>query len=109
MENPTVQFAYFLHLGELCQSQRKNDTIEIRENKLNNGARIESMLYGDLTPIVTSVAQRNMKPDETIGLNDLHQSEPNCSLLNDFNQYQPKEEDRWDKFIECLLFFCCVA
>lgn len=20
-----------------------------------------------------------------------------------------KEEDRWDKFIECLLFFCCVG
>lgn len=70
---------------------------------------IGSALYGDLTPIVTTVAPAKMKPDETIGLNDLHHNEPNCSLLSDYNQYQQKEDDRWDTFIECLLFFCCVA
>lgn len=65
-------------------------------------------LYGDLTPIVTTIAPSKMNPSETIGLNDLHPS--NYSLLNEVNnQYQPKEEDRWDRFIECLLFFCCVA
>ncbi|XP_055306773.1 uncharacterized protein LOC129571040 [Sitodiplosis mosellana] len=68
-----------------------------------------SALYGDLTRIVTTIAPTKMKPDETIGLNDLHQSGPNCTLLSESNQYQTKEEDRWDKFIECLLFFCCVA
>lgn len=80
----------------------------LTETRLQN-IRIGSSLYGDLTPIVTTVAPTKMKPDETIGLNDLHQTEPNCSLLNEFNQYPPKEEDKWDKFIECLLFFCCVA
>lgn len=64
-------------------------------------------LYGDLTPIVTANGITKMDPSETIGLNDLHPS--NYSLLNESNQYQPKEEDKWDRFIECLLFFCCVA
>lgn len=68
-----------------------------------------SALYGDLTRIVTTNAPTKMKPDETIGLNDLNQNGPNCTLLSESNQYQTKEEDRWDKFIECLLFFCCVA
>lgn len=81
----------------------------LEDARFSNAIRIESMLYGDLTPIVTTVTPAKMNPDETVGLNDLHQNEPDCSLLSDFNQYQPKEEDRWDKFIECLLFFCCVA
>lgn len=78
------------------------------DNRLHN-IRIGSSLYGDLTPIVTTVAPTKMKPDETIGLNDLHQTEPNCSLLDGYNQYSQKDDDKWDKFIECLLFFCCVA
>lgn len=73
----------------------------IRNSKYDNEIR----LYGDLTPIVTKSSKLN--PNETIGLNDLHPS--NYSLLSESNQYQPKEEDRWDRFIECLLFFCCVA
>lgn len=24
-------------------------------------------------------------------------------------RHDDDEEDRWDKFIECMLFFCCVA
>lgn len=64
-------------------------------------------LYGDLTPIVTTIVPNKLNPEETIGLNDLHPS--NYSLISESNQYQPKEEDRWDRFIECLLFFCCVA
>lgn len=75
----------------------------IRNSKYANDIR----LYGDLTPIVTTIVPTKMNPDETIGLNDLHPS--SYSLLSDSNQYQPKEEDRWDRFIECLLFFCCVA
>lgn len=66
----------------------------------------ESSLYGDLTPIVTTTAPAK-RPDETIGLNELHPTELNSSLLPE--QQQPKDDDRWDKFIECLLFFCCVA
>lgn len=71
--------------------------------------RMGSSLYGDLTPIVTTIAPAKMRPDETIGLNELHANTSSYSLLSDSNQYQPKEEDRWDRFIECLLFFCCVA
>lgn len=71
--------------------------------------RTSSALYGDLIGIVTTIAPTKMNPDETVGLNELHQSEPNCTLLSETNQYQTKDEDRWDKLIECLLFFCCVA
>lgn len=66
--------------------------------------------YGDLTPIV--IAPSKMKSDETIGLNELHQSEPDSSLLvNDHsnNDKNKQEDSRWDTFIECLLFVCCVA
>lgn len=63
------------------------------------------VLYGDLTRIVTTIAPKQ-KSTETIGLNDLL-GEPNCTLLDEQNQ--TKDEDKWDKIIECLLFFCCVA
>lgn len=89
----------------LDDSNREKGTSNdvIRNSKYANDIR----LYGDLTPIVTTIVPTKMNPDETIGLNDLHPS--SYSLLSESNQYQPKEEDRWDRFIECLLFFCCVA
>lgn len=102
---------YIFQLGEITIDNRlhihKND---VKRAKTNNYATVvRSNFYGDLTPIVTTVAPTK-RPDETIGLNDLHPNEPNRSLLNDsLQQHQSKEEDRWDKFIECLLFFCCVA
>lgn len=101
-------------LGEKSIENR----IKSRENetraKFIHDIRNGSKLYGDLTPIVTTIAPAKMKPDETIGLNELHQNHQNASsnysLLSDSNrEYQAKEEDRWDRFIECLLFFCCVA
>lgn len=71
------------------------------------GSEIQTLCTGsEIARIVTTIAPTKMKPEETIGLNDLHQSGPNCTLLSETNQY---EEDSWDKFIECLLFFCCVA
>lgn len=84
----------------------------MKRAKTNNYATVvHTKLYGDLTPIVTTVAPCK-RPDETIGLNDLHPNDANKSQHNDSyhqQQHQMKDEDRWDKFIECLLFFCCVA
>lgn len=92
---------FFFYLDETRSDTRESYRLE------NPNIHIIRSLYGDLTPIVHQ-APTKMKPDETIGLNDLHQNEPFCSLLNESHQYQSKEEDRWDKFVECLLFFCCV-
>lgn len=89
-------------LGDTNRDKRYSSEV-IRNSKYPNEIR----LYGDLTPIVTAIVPNKMNPDETIGLNDLHPS--SYSLLSESNQYQPKEEDRWDRFMECLLFFCCVA
>ncbi|XP_031627314.1 uncharacterized protein LOC116343419 [Contarinia nasturtii] len=92
-----------------CSLATKRKSVDLMTvNRIQNMSMTAS-LYGDLTPIV--IAPTKMKPDETIGLNELHhhQSEPNEQLLDNFNPYQQKDEDRWEKFIECLLFFCCVG
>lgn len=82
---------------------------DVKRAKPNNYATVvHTKLYGDLTPIVTTVAPCK-RPDETIGLNDLHPNEPKPNDSYQPQQHQSKDEDRWDKFIECLLFFCCVA
>lgn len=101
-------------IGEVTIDNRLHiHKADVKRAKTNNYATVvhTTKLYGDLTPIVTTVAPCK-RPDETIGLNDLHPNEPNKSLLNDSyqaQQHHSKDEDRWDKFIECLLFFCCVA
>lgn len=99
-----------LFLGaKLIENRRQSRDDVVLRATLIHDIRMGSSYYGDLTPIVTTIAPAKMRPDETIGLNELHENTSNYSLLSDSNQYQAKEEDRWDRFIECLLFFCCVA
>lgn len=109
--NHTIKYnCAILLLGEKpIENRRKSrDDVDLRATLIHD-IRMGSSYYGDLTPIVTTTAPAKMRPDETIGLNELHENTSNYSLLSDSNQYQAKEEDRWDRFIECLLFFCCVA
>lgn len=106
-----VFFSLDFFKGEIVIDNRlhihKND---VKRTKTYHTSTFENSLYGDLTPIVTTVAPTK-RPDETIGLNELHQTDPDRSLLNNDMNYnqQSKDEDRWEKLIECLLFFCCVA
>lgn len=100
-----------LLIGELATDKRLHVREEdVKRAKTTHPLYAESKLYGDLTPIVTTIAPTK-RPDETIGLNELHPTDPNSSLLSEQQhlQQQQRDEDRWDKFIECLLFFCCVA
>lgn len=105
------KYDFFVFSGEIVIDNRlhvhKND---VKRAKTYHTSTFGTSLYGDLTPIVTTVAPAK-RPDETIGLNDLHQNDPDRLLLNHDSHHsqQSKDEDRWEKFIECLLFFCCVA
>lgn len=61
--------------------------------------------YTDLTRVTTTAPTSKFNTDEHQQINELNR-EQNRSLLSE----EPhKEADRWDKFLDCLLFFCCVG
>lgn len=66
--------------------------------------QIGAKLNEDLTRIATQPQRRPPIPAADSVIHETH--EVSSALLDDQHQ---KEEDRWDKFLECFLFFCCVG
>lgn len=79
----------------------------LKRAKLNN---ISAKLEQNLTKITTKQPSRRQSIDnnlmEIVSHEPHTRNEASSSLLDEQRQ---KDEDRWDKFIECLLFFCCVG
>lgn len=69
--------------------------------------QISAKLNEDLTRISTQPQPQRRPPIPADADSAIHEThEVSSALLNDQHQ---KEEDRWDKFLECFLFFCCVG